>query len=206
MASLVIHICVAKKLNENLKLDEGQLLFGSIAPDLGKMISHSKIESHFIDDFNSDIPNMDAFLNKYYDYLYDPFVLGYFIHLYTDKIWWEIFMPTKFCGSNVKLLDGSLGPDDVDLWTELLYNDYTNLTKKLIDYYDLDFSYFDWCNPKYIIEEIEMDKLSYLTSKINNLIIVSDDSKTYIFDFNDIVNFVDMCSDVILKQICFMKK
>ena len=38
MASAVIHLCVAKKVNEKLKMNERELLLGSIAPDISKQV------------------------------------------------------------------------------------------------------------------------------------------------------------------------
>ena len=37
----------------------------------------------------------------------DDFVLGYFIHLYTDKLWKEEFLPTILEKNSIKLLDGT---------------------------------------------------------------------------------------------------
>ena len=51
MASSVIHMCVAKKINEKLKIpNENELLLGSIAPDISKLIGETKTRSHFLTD------------------------------------------------------------------------------------------------------------------------------------------------------------
>ena len=64
MASSVIHMCVAKKINETLKIkDENMLLLGSIAPDISKHLGESKTRSHFFDD-NENV-DMNRFLEKY---------------------------------------------------------------------------------------------------------------------------------------------
>ena len=62
MASAVIHLCVAKEVNKFLKMDEKELLLGSIAPDISKQIGQTKEISHFLDPSNEDdIPNIERF-------------------------------------------------------------------------------------------------------------------------------------------------
>lgn len=67
MASAVIHIAVASEINNVIKRDKYKLLIGSIAPDISKQIGETKIKSHFLDNENNDIPNIDKFLGKYKD-------------------------------------------------------------------------------------------------------------------------------------------
>lgn len=50
MASGLIHICVAKEINKYLKRNEQQILLGSIAPDIAKLINISRDKTHFIDE------------------------------------------------------------------------------------------------------------------------------------------------------------
>ena len=76
MASSVIHICVANEINKVLKRNDRKLLIGTIAPDISKLIGESKYYSHFLDDIDNNIPNLEKFLNKYKYYLDDDFVLG----------------------------------------------------------------------------------------------------------------------------------
>ena len=84
MASAIIHIAVANELNKKLKRNSSKLLIGTIAPDISKEIGQNKVKSHFLDSKDTDIPNIKKFLNKYKNNLNDDFVLGYYIHLYTD--------------------------------------------------------------------------------------------------------------------------
>jgi len=93
MASYVIHIAVAQEINKVLKKDKKKLLIGSIAPDLSKLLGETKVKSHFLDSEQDLIPKIDRFLNKYKNNLDDDFVLGYYIHLYTDYLWFKYFTP-----------------------------------------------------------------------------------------------------------------
>ena len=93
MASAIIHLCIAKEVNKVLGMDEKLLFLGTIAPDLSKEIGQSKEISHFLDHSNEDdIPNIDRFLNKYEEELRNPFEMGYFIHLLTDKYWFRDYV------------------------------------------------------------------------------------------------------------------
>ncbi|MCI9585955.1 MAG: hypothetical protein HFH45_04930 [Bacilli bacterium] len=201
MASSVIHICVAKKINESLKFNEKQLYLGSISPDISKFIGEPREKTHFITDLNSDMPNISLFLDKYKEYLGDPFVMGYFVHLYTDKLWFGEFMRNKFQDTKIRLLDGTLLEVTEQQWVNLMYSDYTNVATKLFDYYQPDLSLFydDFEKPNDIIKELAIDKLPIFMEKAGEFIMASKEGKTYIFDIENIINFVEECNDEILK-------
>ena len=93
MASSVIHIAVANEINKKLNRNTSQLLIGSVAPDISKIVGDTKRHSHFLDNNDTNIPNIDKFLKKYQSKLDNDFVLGYFIHLYTDYLWFKYFIP-----------------------------------------------------------------------------------------------------------------
>ena len=108
MASSMIHIAVANEINKKLNRDKTKVLIGSIAPDISKHLKENKTISHFIDVDNSDLPNMERFLQKYQNNLDDDFVLGYYIHLFTDYLWYKYFM-TEFSDENsITTLDGEV--------------------------------------------------------------------------------------------------
>ena len=116
----MIHIAVANEVNKTLKRNNKHILIGSIAPDIAKHIGIAKKNSHF-QDTDADLPHLEEFLNKYKDKLNDDFVLGYYIHLYTDYLWFKYFEPDFYKNGVIYKLDGSeeyvpaeqkqLGPD-----------------------------------------------------------------------------------------------
>ncbi len=208
MASSVIHICVAKKINETLRLNEKEFYLGSIVPDISKFIGEPREKTHFITKANSDVPEINLFLDKYREYLNDTFVLGYFVHLYTDKIWFEKFMPSRFYDDKIKLLDGTLLKVTEDEWTDMMYNDYTCIATKLFDYYNPDLSLFyeDFEKPNNVIEELQMDKLPIFIEKSGEFIMASKDGKTYLFNLEEVIAFVNECNDEILKFLMLNPK
>ncbi len=192
MASAIIHICVAKELNKKLKLDEYEMYLGTIAPDMSKQVGQTKNKSHFIINEKNSVPNIKLFLEKYKNDLNNPFNLGYFIHLYTDKLWFDEFIETLKYNESIKLLDGTIYKTSNERIQEMIYEDYTNLNVRLIDHYNLDLKLFyeDFRIPNTNIDEIDKTKLNILIDKMGIIIKNSNSLKSYIFDINIIIAFI----------------
>ena len=203
MASSMIHIAVANEINKKLKRNSQQLLIGTIAPDISKHIGENKVKSHFLDNEDGDIPNIDKFLNKYKNYLNDDFVLGYYIHLLTDYLWFKYFMTEISDNNYITKLDGTKVKCNGRMLILYLYNDYTNMNIKLIDEYNLDLKIFYNELPKFnnIIEEIPMDKLNIIVNKASEMIENTKEKKDMIFNMYNIKKFIDSSVDIILSEI-----
>lgn len=203
MASAVIHICVAKKVNEKLKMNEHQLFLGTIAPDLSKQLGETKEKSHFLLPGVPNMPNLEQFLTKYKGELDDPFVMGYYIHLYTDYLWFSSFLQKLVDEQQVKLLDGGIGTFDEKQIEFLVYNDYSNINIDLIDHYGVSLElFYEWyMEPKTKIEEIPMDKLRTVIDKMGIIIENSKVGKDYIFDSQMVIDFIDETATEILRQL-----
>ena len=203
MASSIIHMCVANEINKFLKRNNRSILIGSIAPDISKQVGESKKESHFLDDEKDSIPNLERFLNKYKKKLNDDFVLGYYIHLYTDYYWFKYFMTEFIKKDFIYTLEGdALKLTDEDK-VKYIYNDYTNLNIKLIDEYMLDLKIFYEQIPEFsnIIDEIPMDKLSIIIDKAGIIIENTKVRKTYFFDIEVVNKFINFSVNGILDNL-----
>lgn len=203
MASAIIHMCVAKKINEKLNLEEKELLLGSIAPDISKLIGETKQKSHFLTTPKKNVPNIHEFLNKYHNIKWTPFNIGYFIHLYTDKLWFDDFIRKLSYDNKIKLKDNTILSTNEEEIGRLIYNDYKSLNTKLLDKYNLDLSLFYEPTTKPITEitEIPTEKLNILLDQMSLLIMDEETSKEFVFDSNDISFFVDYCYEKILKKL-----
>ena len=202
MASSMIHIAVASEINKVLKRNSSLILIGSIAPDLSKLVGEGKEKSHF-QDGDDDIPNMRKFLYKYKSKMNDDFVMGYYIHLYTDYLWFKYFMP-EITGDNfIKKLDGTVVKCNGDMLLQYIYNDYTNLNVKLIEKYDLDLKIFYNEIPKIenIIEEIPIDKIHLIIDKTGEILKNSKDKKTMVIDMDKVSSFIKMAVELILSSL-----
>lgn len=205
MASSVIHMAVANEINRVIKRNNDRLLIGSIAPDIWKNIGESKVKSHFLDDESTSIPNIDKFLSKYKNNLDDDFVLGYFIHLYTDYLWFKYFLPEIYNRDNnmITKIDGTIVKCNEDMFNEYIYNDYTNLNIRLLEEYNMDLSIFfnDIPHLDNIIDEIPMDNISIIVDKVGIIIQNTKEQKELIFDIKNIKTFVNLSVELILAKL-----
>lgn len=202
MASAIIHLAVAKKLKEHLNInDEKDYYLGSIAPDISKQIGEDRDISHFIINTRKDTPNINLFISRYPNFKYNSFSLGYFIHLYTDKLWFNGFLDKLVSGNNIKLLDGSILSTTEEEITNMIYSDYTNINIKIIDEYNMDLSLFceDFKIPKTLITEIPTEKLDILIDKMGIIIENSKEDKVYTFNINQIKAFINNSAEAILE-------
>lgn len=201
MASSVIHMCIAKKINQKLKFPENMLLLGSIAPDLSKHIGQTKEKSHFLTEDNHI--DIDKFLKKYQSQLTDPFLMGYFIHLYTDLLWDKYFVSEIIEKNTIHLLNGETIEKNPETYKKLIYQDYTNLNIQLIDYYQLDLSLFyeEAVIPKIQMDEIPVEKLSLLINHTGIIIENTKEKKSYTFNLDNIKSFIELCSKLIISVI-----
>ena len=203
VASSLIHIAVANEINKKIKRDRNKLLIGTIAPDISKLIAQSKVISHFFDSEERKIPNIEKFLDKYKDYLYDDFVMGYYIHLYTDYLWIEYFLENIDYNNVITKLDCTKLICDSDTFVKYIYNDYTNINSDLINIYDLDLEIFynDIPDIEYIINEIPMDKLNIIVDNAGVIIANSKENKAFIFDIKNVERFINLSVKLILSEI-----
>jgi len=199
MASSVIHMCVAKKINENLncKFPEKMLLLGSIAPDISKHLGESKTMSHFWT--RNEVEDIDCFIEKYHENLHHPFIIGYLIHLYTDLLWNRYFVSDIVDNDTITLLDGTKIKRDHTLYKKLIYNDYTNLNIQLLDEYQLDLSLFyeEVVIPEIEMDEIPVEKLPILVDYTGVIIENTKVNKDYVFNLEQIKSFIKTSADLI---------
>lgn len=204
MASAIIHLAVAKELEKYLKIENKKdYNLGAIAPDIAQQLKIEKTKSHFIYNTKSDIPNIKLFKEKYKNFMNNSFELGYFTHLYTDKLWFDGFIDSLTYSNSIKLLDGTIIHVPQKEIKELIYNDYTNLNTIIIDKYNIDLSLFyeEYQKPNTSIEEVPIDKLNILIDKMGVIIENSKLEKSYIFDITLIDNFINTCVEEIIKEL-----
>ena len=143
MPTPMMHIAIAKKVNEKLSLEKDLLYIGCLLTNWTNVeyhVSHFKKQEEGIE----GLSNPDLFINKYFSYLEDPVVLGYLIHLLTDRFW------NKYMVNNVYLYDNemqvvgvktkkkkelTLSQESIQALKAKTYNKYDNylLSKNLVD-------------------------------------------------------------------------
>lgn len=196
MASSLIHVAICNELNKKLKRDTKKILIGTVAPDISKLIGETKKHTHFLISDDENIPDLDKFLSKYKDNLDDDFVLGYYIHLFTDYLWFKYFMSEIY--DKDKRLVTKLDGTEVECYGQMLvlyiYNDYTNLNYSLTKKYNLDMSFLYEEIPIFddIIEEAHMDKLNIVIDKFREIYENSKIHKDMIFNMDNVNKFIDL--------------
>lgn len=204
MASAVIHLAVAKVLEPYLKItNKKDYYLGSIAPDIAKQIGENKQKSHFLYNERKNVPNIKLFTDKYPNFYKNDFDLGYYIHLFTDKLWFDKFLNNLVQSNAVKLIDGTILNTTPEGLRNIIYTDYTNLNIKIIEEYNMDLSLFyeEFQKPNTKIEEIPINKLNILIDKMGIIIENSKREKNYVFDIYLIKQFIEDTKERILQEI-----
>lgn len=158
MPGYVIHMAVASRILGEKGISDSSFkdafLLGNIIPDA--MARDSKKESHFWDDDTftrlNRIPNLEDFLSIYKHKLDNPFVLGYYTHLYMDNLFVR-----EYWNEHFELLDKDMRPEnsyelvsnirlrstgviysrEKFLSDELYYGDYDRITPYIFDRYPI---------------------------------------------------------------------
>lgn len=207
MASLAIHICIANEINKVIKRNSNELLIGTMAPDISKLVGETKLNSHFLNSIDNDVPNLAKFLNKYGNYLDDDFVLGYYIHICVDYLWFKYFIPS-ITGSitdykQVKKLDGTVEKYEKQTFDYYVYSDYANLNVQLLEKYDFPMYIFNEEIPNMpnIISEVPMDRLDLIVNSAKKYFEKGKVSKSHVFEINGITMFIERSKELILEEI-----
>ena len=202
MPSLLIHLAVGKKVNEKLCKKEESFLTGCIAPDLAKQVGLKRSDSHFQDkDGNYDLKR---FIDKYYEYMNNEYVLGYYVHLYTDYLWYRYFASEIMDDNYITKLDGSkIKCANENMQKLYLYNDYSNISFDIIKEYGLDLEFFHQ-NKYYsnsIIEEVPYDKIGILIDMMVDILNQKTYKSNFMFEFDHIKQFIDVIVDYIIANL-----
>ena len=193
MASAIIHLAVAKELEKYFNItNKFDYYIGSIAPDIAKQIDKPKHLTHFSTKDKCDFPDINKFTSTYPNFYKYDFDLGYYIHLYTDKIWYEEFEPTFASKDYIKLLNGTYIPRIEDEFCKLVYENYKNLNIKLLDYYNLNLNIFydNFTIPLSSIDIFPLEELPKLLDEMGILIENSQDQECLLFNFEQIKDFI----------------
>ncbi len=86
MPSHKIHLAIAKKVNEYLKLDQDSIMLGSILPDMSEEKNHAKSHYQKIE-IDKGLANPDSFIKDNKKYLNNPVIIGMLIHILTDRFY-----------------------------------------------------------------------------------------------------------------------
>lgn len=183
MPSGAIHLCVGKRVFEKLNMNNSmEYYIGVVSADSWRNSSSTKIGTHFLDSVVSTDYHYDVFYKKYFDFMNNVFVLGYLVHLITDKYWYS----NDFITSNIY-------EDD--------YDELKRLCSNLIKCYNIPrlFLPSDLINP---ISELDSSGIIYTIDYLNTVNYVSGECK---FDIKEVISCIEKTSDYVVSEIIALK-
>ena len=205
---------ISKEIPDNLDPLEKQQLKRKIA----LAIQEEKIKTHFRDpntvDQTIQAPIPDRFIHKYYDLFdHNPAVLGYLVHLYTDKYFFDDLFRATFemvnRNNNQVIYDRDVDHIHIyktgenqspkKFWSDQgMYRDYTIMNRYLLDCFHTKFDEQDlmkattyFHNPG--IEEVDFENIDQVLHETASYIQESNqmkDAELRIFDEEKIQSFV----------------
>lgn len=220
MPNALIHRCLNKRVEQEIKKfnNEKDLYLydvASVAPDSWRNTQRFKDSnlpkkekrkySHFSKD-NEFVENYDIFKNKYKDYLDNPFIFGYMIHLMTDNFWrLEMFYKNNF---NIKDVNNELlNIEHLDEKSELAHDVDIHL-KDIASYYnitDLKELTEEEINIIPKIDEMTYEGINTTIRYINKQMKEENLNKPIRYTLEDVINGIETCTKRIVNELNQMR-
>lgn len=220
MPNALIHRCLNKRVEQKIKKfnNEKDLYLydvASVAPDSWRSTQRFKDSnlpkkekrkySHFSKD-NEFVENYDIFKNKYKDYLDNPFIFGYMIHLMTDNFWrLEMFYKNNF---NIKDINNELlNIEHLDEKSELAHDVDIHL-KDIASYYnitDLKELTEEEINIIPKIDEMTYEGINTTIRYINKQMKEENLNKPIRYTLEDVINGIETCTKRIVNELNQMR-
>lgn len=133
--------------------------------------------------------------------------MGYYIHLYVDKLWQEVMASELMNVDSITLLNGSKIKVKEEDAKKLLYSDFSNINVDLIGKYEIDLSlfYLEPVIPKTKIDEIPIKKLKLIIDKMGIIIKNSEKARTVVLDSKNVYTFIEESSEEIIENLRNLK-
>lgn len=157
MPGYVMHLAVAESIIKKCSITDAgfvnDFLIGSIIPDIKK--GNEKRKSHFWteEEFKkfARMPDIDLFMMKYADRVSEPFMFGYYSHLYMDHAFIEKYWNNHFTFYDKDMAETNLyqqvawvQSDASELVSrerffsdELYYGDYNRMNEYMLRHYNI---------------------------------------------------------------------
>ena len=162
-------------------------------------------------------PDLDLFLDKYRQLLCDSSCLGYYFHLYIDRVYAKDYIPqvVTFYDANGQEAEdrkdithalikrtGELVPIKTIFSDEYYYGDFTKLNTYLINRFNLSTDLAcDVVNPG--IEEVDYKDIQKILKQLQGYLDVSEDAvkELKVFDIEDLLRFLDEAAGMFVELL-----
>lgn len=222
MPSWGIHLAISNNIANKLNIkNKNDFIFGNILPDINNAYVIKNVEKiipHKITHFNNIVKNendsnsYDNFYKKYKNYLDHPVILGYLVHLISDKYYNnETYKKRGIFNQQGELIGIKLNNDKVliDSKDEIMktkHNDFNIFANYIYNNYNLDYekynSDFLVCNniikEIYITQQDSKNAINYINKNIKANI-QKTDKQFKIFTIQEMIEQLDNCSNFIIE-------
>ena len=156
--------------------------------------------SHFSDGITF-IEDYKKFYEKYKDYLDNPFIFGYLIHLMTDNIWRvEMYIKPNDKVVNIDTKSEERNPMNLDI--EIL-------TKQIAEHYEikeLEEIKEQLLNEIPTIEELPFDGINTTVVYTNYQLTNDIHANTIRYDLNQMINGIEIVSKLVIEELNKLEK
>ena len=219
MPGFILHILSAEILFKkyNLPIDRDAFEIGNLIPD---SVS-DKTYSHFRHPHRQEklmvYPDLNLFLDKYKPLLTDSSCLGYYYHLYVDRIYAREYIPqiVSFYDTNGSIASnrkdithalirrtGELVPIQTFFSDEYYYGDFTKLNTYLINRFQLSTDLkCEVSNPG--IKEVAYQNIIKIKEQLQGYLDVPEESVNTlkVFETEDLIQFLENTADDFFNMI-----
>ena len=198
MASRIMHLCIAKLVEEKINFkDKDSFYLGCLAPDLIWYGSGGYENSHFgqtLDDFKGI--DYVKYIAKYSrEEKLSDFKLGYFVHLLTDAIWLK----------NIQQVYIRANQERKSELYQLGYKDMYKYNPILIKIYDLKPIGIKRLDEE--IDEVELDAFDKLLEDVKNDFLVDYiDEEFNVYPMKAVLDFISVVVDKSYESILSIRK
>ena len=213
MPGFILHITTAKMLFEKYKINADRSAFevGNLIPDSVSDKTFSHLRNPKRNEKLMVYPDLELFLNKSQHLLHDSSCLGYYFHLFVDRIYAKDYIPqiVTFYDKNgheasnradithaLIKRTGELVPIKRFFSDEYYYGDFTKLNTYLINRFQLSIDLSDSVeNPG--IEEVDYSDITAIKKQLQGYLNVPEDAvkQLKVFEAEHLIGFLDSVVD-----------
>lgn len=192
-----IHLAIAKRINDKIKMDLDSIMLGSVLPDIcleeDHAISHYQVGEKDLE----GLANPDKFVQKYKKELSNPIMVGYLVHILTDKFY------NEYIFKNYYIYDANDNGIGIYLKGKKKYVDVT--TRKRLKHRELDL-YDKWLLNSNKICKFESDQCINNVSNIEEATFDKNKLKEYILSANKDIDKINIFSKLRIYNYKIMTK
>ena len=178
MPNIAAHYVCGKLVAKKLNINDDNYIKGNITPDYVDIKRHYRIKGR-----KFQIPDIEKFIREDNDEN-KIFKIGFMTHLLLDKLFLEDFVINNIysnVGKSVNIFE-----------SDKIYKDYTNMSKRLLDHYNLTIDEID----ELMLKDKKLIDIDKFRDNVD-VIKESDSEELKYIDLNSFIEFLNASADKI---------